>query len=31
LVNPIENFINTRAAMFERLLHTEFAKPKLRH
>jgi hypothetical protein len=27
--NPIESFIHTRAAMFERLLHTEFAKPKL--
>jgi hypothetical protein len=31
LISPIEDFINTRAAMFERLLHTEFAKPRLRH
>jgi hypothetical protein len=31
VVNPIGNFINARAAMFERLLHTEFAQPSLRH
>jgi hypothetical protein len=31
LINPIEDFIQARAAMFERLLYTEFAKPKLRH
>ncbi len=29
--SPIEDFIHARAAMFERLLHTDFAKPKLRH
>jgi hypothetical protein len=31
VVHPIGNFIHARAAMFERLLHTEFAKPSLKY
>lgn len=31
LMTPIGDFINARAAMFERLLHIEFGKPKLQH
>jgi hypothetical protein len=30
-INPIEDFIQVRAEMFERLLHTEFAKPRLNY
>lgn len=31
MAHPVGNFIHARAAMFERLLHTEFSRPSLRH
>ena len=31
IFNSVDNFIHARATMFERLLHTEFTKPSLRH
>ena len=31
IAHPVGNFIHARAAMFERLLHTEFSRPSLRH